>query len=103
MCAGLRSCAIVDAEGEVLAESAPNAWGEGVKRLWGSVEADSAGRAGQVHVATDEGELFAARSGGITAVALTDRFALASLMFCDLRAILRDLDPGSPAPGRARV
>ncbi len=90
MCAELRSCAIVDDAGTVLAESAPNDWGRQVAALWRATEADGR-EAIQVHVADEAGELFAARAGGVTAVALTARFALASLMFCDLRAVLRDL------------
>ena len=91
--ADLRTCAIIDAEGVVLAGSGEVPWGEHVHALW--EVADGAGRIGspatQVHVATQDGELFATRADGITAVALADRFSLASLMFCDLRAALRDL------------
>lgn len=99
MCADLRSCAIVADGGGVLAESAPNDWGAAVPRLWELLDGDRGATAGQIHVGSEGGELFAARLDGITVVALTDRFALASLMFCDLRAVLRDLR--SPAEGGA--
>ena len=45
----------------------------------------------QVHIATEQGEVFALRHGGLAAVAVTERFALASLMFFDMRSVLRDL------------
>ena len=45
----------------------------------------------QVHVATEQGEVFALRHAGLAAVAVTERFALASLMFFDMRSTLRDL------------
>jgi len=53
----------------------------------------------QVHVGTEQGEVFAIRSAGLTAVAVTERFALASVLFFDLRSILRDLATGGD--GRA--
>lgn len=91
--ADLRACAIVGAQGAVLAASGEVAWGDSVRELW--EVADEAGTAGspasQVHVATEAGELFATRAQGVTAVAIADRFTLASLMFCDLRAALRGL------------
>ena len=45
----------------------------------------------QVHIATEQGEVFAIRHAGLAAVAVTERFALASLLFFDMRSILRDL------------
>ncbi|MBA2522680.1 MAG: hypothetical protein H0V25_05035 [Solirubrobacterales bacterium] len=101
ICADLRSCAIVGADGEVLAMSSENGWGAPVEQLWRAADEAGGGEVLQVHVATGGGELFAARSheGGATAVATTNRFALASLMFCDLRAVLRDLElVAGPAP-----
>lgn len=91
MSAEVRSCAIVSARGEVLAESSPNSWSEQIPRLWSALEGEPGSPACQVHVASEAGELFAVRAAGTTAVALTDRFALASLMFCDLRWVLRTL------------
>ena len=49
----------------------------------------------QVHIATEQGEVFAVRDAGLVAVAVTNRFALASLLFFDLRATLRDLARGT--------
>ena len=39
-------------------------------------------------------EVFALRHAGLAAVAVTERFALASLTFFDMRALLRDLAGG---------
>ena len=55
--------------------------------------ADAAGdeRVEQIHVATQAGEVFALRHAGYAAVAVTERFALASLTFFDMRSALREL------------
>jgi hypothetical protein len=42
-------------------------------------------------VATGDGEAFCVRESGLIGVAVTDRFALASLMFFDMRIALREL------------
>jgi predicted regulator of Ras-like GTPase activity (Roadblock/LC7/MglB family) len=96
----LRGGAILDAEGSVLAASdTPERWAEDAGALF-----EVADRAGdepveQVHVATEQGEVFALRHGGLAAVAVTDRFALASLLFFDMRAVLRDLGNGGDGRG----
>jgi hypothetical protein len=91
MSADLRSCAIVDGSGRVLAASEDNDWGAGVAELWSAADELEGAPVTQVHVATAEGEMFATRAGGTTAIALSARHALASLMFCDLRSALREL------------
>ncbi|HEX6687669.1 MAG TPA: hypothetical protein VF085_03265 [Solirubrobacterales bacterium] len=96
----LRGAAILGSDGSVLAASgAPSHWGEGVAALF-----DVADRAGseaveQIHIGTEQGEVFALRHAGLSAVAVTERFALASLTFFDLRSLLRDLAAGGD--GRA--
>jgi hypothetical protein len=90
----LRGAAILDATGAVLAAAGDEgSWGEDAAMLF-----EIADRAGepveQVHVATEQGEVFALRHAGLAAVAVTERFALASLMFFDLRSTLRDLATG---------
>jgi predicted regulator of Ras-like GTPase activity (Roadblock/LC7/MglB family) len=91
----LRGGAILGAGGAVLAASGrPERWREDAAALL-----DAADRAGeepveQLHIATEQGEVFAARHGGLTALAVTDRFALASLLLFDMRAILLDLAQG---------
>ncbi len=94
MSADLRSCAVLDGEGRLLAASRPDRWEELAAELWEAAAESGVAEPEQVHVARDGGELFAVRSPAGTAIALTDRFALASLMLCDLRAALRDLAPG---------
>ncbi|MCB0865283.1 MAG: hypothetical protein KDB58_06180 [Solirubrobacterales bacterium] len=93
MSADLRACALLGPGDEVLACSSEAPWAEQVDELWSAAE--DARRAPQpptqVHVGSEGGEVFALRDGGVTAVAVTDRFTLESLMFCDLRAALREL------------
>ena len=88
----LRGGAILDAEGSVLAASDhPDRWREDAAALL-----DVADRAGseaveQLHIATEQGEVFAVRHAGLVAIAVTDRFALASLLLFDMRSVLRDM------------
>jgi predicted regulator of Ras-like GTPase activity (Roadblock/LC7/MglB family) len=96
----LRGAAIVAAGGEVLAASGDSErWGEDVAGLFAVADAAGDEPAEQVHVATEQGEVFALRHDGLTAVAVTDRFALASLMFFDMRAVLRDVSRGRRGGG----
>ena len=96
----LRGGAILGADGAVLAASGrPERWREDAKALF-----DVADRAGedpveQVHISTEQGEVFALRHAGLAAVAVTDRFALASLLFFDMRSVLRDLASGGDGGG----
>ena len=96
----LRGAAILGPDGSVLAASGePRRWREDAATLF-----EIADRAGeepveQIHIGTEQGEVFALRHTGLAAVAVTDRFALASLFLFDLRALLRDLAAGGD--GRA--
>lgn len=96
----LRGAAILAGDGEVLAGSGDlDRWRDDVAALL-----EIADRAGeepveQVHIGTEQGEVFALRHAGLVAVAVTERFALASLTFFDMRSILRDLATGGD--GRA--
>lgn len=91
----LRGAAILGPHGDVLAASGdPERWREDAAKLF-----EVADRAGeepveQVHIGTEQGEVFAIRHAGLAAVAVTDRFALASLTFFDMRSLLRDLASG---------
>jgi predicted regulator of Ras-like GTPase activity (Roadblock/LC7/MglB family) len=95
----LRGAAILTDGGAVLAASSDaQRWSEDVATLF-----EVADRGGapveQVHIGTEQGEVFALRHAGLAAVVVTDRFALASLTFFDMRAVLRDLASGGD--GRA--
>ncbi len=91
----LRGGAILAGDGQVIAASdQPNRWRDDAAALF-----EIADRAGdepveQVHIATEQGEVFALRQAGLSAVAVTERFALASLLFFDMRSILRGLAAG---------
>jgi predicted regulator of Ras-like GTPase activity (Roadblock/LC7/MglB family) len=96
----LRGGAILGPSGAVLAASdSPDRWGEDAAALL-----EVADRAGeepveQIHIATEQGEVFALRHAGLAAVAVSERFALASLMFFDMRSVLRDLAAGGDGRG----
>lgn len=95
--AGVRACAVLDRRGELLAASAENDgaaldWAGQAERIWAAAADPTRPAPVHVHVATEGGEVFAVRGDGAAIVAIADRFALASLMLCDLRAALRDLD-----------
>jgi hypothetical protein len=88
----LRGGAILNGKGDVLAAAdEPDRWREGAAALFAAADRAGGEPAEQVHVATEQGEVFALRHGGLAAVAVAERFALASLMFFDMRATLRDL------------
>jgi predicted regulator of Ras-like GTPase activity (Roadblock/LC7/MglB family) len=91
----LRGAAILDAEGAVLAASgAADRWRDDAAALFAAAGRADGEPVEQVHVGTEQGEVFALRHAGLAAVAVTERFALASLTFFDLRAMLRDLASG---------
>jgi predicted regulator of Ras-like GTPase activity (Roadblock/LC7/MglB family) len=88
----LRGAAILDSSGAVLAASGDlERWREGAAVLFAVADRAGGEPAEQLHVATEQGEVFALRHAGLAAVAVTERFALASLMFFDMRSALRDL------------
>lgn len=88
----LRGAAILDRDGAVLAASGEaEAWGEATRELLAAADAADPEPAEQVHVGSESGEVFALRHEGMVAVAVTERFALASLMLFDMRQALRDL------------
>jgi hypothetical protein len=101
--AGLRGCAILDDAGRALAASGePGVWGEAASGFLAAADATRSGPpVAQVHVATEDGEAFGLRQGELAMVAVTDRFPLASLVFSDMRAILRDLAAGEVVDRRA--
>jgi hypothetical protein len=96
----LRGAAILDSAGKVLAAvDRPERWRDDAAALFAAADRAGDEPVEQVHVGTEQGEVFALRHAGLAAVAVTERFALASLTFFDLRAMLRDLARGGD--GRA--
>ncbi|HYJ23180.1 MAG TPA: hypothetical protein VEW07_14295 [Solirubrobacterales bacterium] len=88
----LRGAAILDSGGAVLAASGdPERWREDAAALFAVADRADGEPAEQLHVATEQGEVFALRHAGLAAVVVSERFALASLMFFDMRSTLRDL------------
>lgn len=95
----LRGAAILDGDGAVLAASGePERWRDDAAALFAAADRAEAESVERVHVGTEQGEVFALRHAGLAAVAVTERFALASLTFFDMRMLLRDLAgrPGAP-------
>lgn len=92
----LRGAAILAGDGSVLAATGEDdeRWREDAAALFTAADAAGGEAVEQVHVATAQGEVFGLRNEGLAAVAVTDRFALASLMLFDMRATLRDLARG---------
>ena len=107
----LRGAAILGPEGQVLAttDEHPRRWADDAAALFAAADAAEAGSVEQVHIGTEQGEVFAIRHQGLAAVCVTERFALASLMLFDLRSLLRELAsatpnlPGSEPPRSRKV
>jgi hypothetical protein len=99
MAADVRGCALLDAAGDVLAASGDaehrEDWAEAAASLLAAADAIRDEPAAHIHVGTEEGEVFAVRDGGLTMVAVTDRFTLTSLLVSDMRIVLRDAARGS--------
>ena len=92
----LRGCAILSEGGEVLAASGEgDEWGEPARELIAAADAAGGEPVAHAHVATGEGEAFCVRERGYVAVAVTERFTLASLMTFDMRTALRRLAAGA--------
>ncbi len=103
----LRGAAILGPANEVLAGTGeePERWGEDAAALFAVADEAEAAPVEQVHIATEQGEVFAVRNAGLAAVTVTDRFALASLMLFDMRSTLRQLaspDLGGSEPPESR-
>ena len=92
----LRGCAILSEDGEVLAATGDaEAWGDAGRELVAAADSAGAEPVAHAHIATGEGEAFCVREGRYVAVAVTERFTLASLMVFDIRNALRRIS----APG----
>jgi hypothetical protein len=96
MAADLRGCAVLGADGEALAASGDlGRWQEATAVLLGAADLAGDEPFDHVHVGTEDGEVFAVRHGELAMVAVSDRFALASLMLFDMRNALRELAIGA--------
>src|SRR6188474_2371583 len=96
----LRGGAILGSDGVVLAASdRPERWGEDAAALFAIADRAGPDPVEQVHIATEQGEVFALRHAGLVAIVVTERFALASLFFFDMRSVLRDLAAGGDGRG----
>jgi predicted regulator of Ras-like GTPase activity (Roadblock/LC7/MglB family) len=93
----LRGAAVLGPNGEVLAATGEERerWAEDAATLFAAADAAEGPPVEQVHIATEQGEVFAIRNEGLSAVAVTERFALASLLLFDLRSMLRELAKGA--------
>jgi predicted regulator of Ras-like GTPase activity (Roadblock/LC7/MglB family) len=93
----LRGAAVLGPDGEVLAvtDGEPERWAEDAVTLFAAADTAEDAPVEQVHIATEQGEVFAIRNEGLAAVAVTDRFALASLILFDMRSMLRELGKGT--------
>ena len=96
----LRGAAILGPGNVVLAASgSPERWREDAVALFEVADRAGGEPVEQVHLGTEQGEVFALRHAGLAAIAVTERFALASLVFFDMRSLLRDLAGGGAEVG----
>jgi hypothetical protein len=90
--ADLRGCAVLGPSGEALAATGePERWQEAAAMLLGAADLAGDEPAERLHVATEDGEVFAVRHRGVAMVAVSERFALASLILFDMRTVLCEL------------
>jgi hypothetical protein len=87
----IRGGAILGPAGVLAASGEREGWAGPAAELLAAADAAASGAASHAHVATEDGEAYAVRLAGLAMVAVTDRFALASLVLADMRATLRDL------------
>ena len=92
----IKASVLFSADGKKAATSRPGETGEQLRELAAQLfkraeEADDQ-TVSQVEVSTGDGAVYAVRDENWTAAVVTGRFALASLMFYDLRTVLQDLE-----------
>jgi hypothetical protein len=96
MAGDVRGAAILAPDGSLLAASGDaEAWSEACRELLAAADAGAGRPVTHAHVGTEDGEVFAVRQDAFALVAASERFALASLLFSDIRAVLRDLVRGA--------
>jgi predicted regulator of Ras-like GTPase activity (Roadblock/LC7/MglB family) len=94
----IRAAVLLDENGALAAHSAPDGDGARMRALAQELfeRAEAAGEEPaepprQLEVSLPSGAVYALREGGWTLAVITGRFAMASLMFYDLRNVLTDL------------
>lgn len=93
----MRGCAIFDEDSILGATGGGEGWLEAGRALLDAADRAAGAEATHAHVATEDGEAFVLRTGSLAMVAVTDRFVLASLVFADMRAALREAALQAPA------
>lgn len=86
----IRGGAILGPDGVLAASGDSSAWDEAGRSLLEAADRAAGSPATHAHIATEEGEVFAVRAGTLAMVAVASRFTLASLVFADMRAALRE-------------
>lgn len=92
----LKGAAIVDGSGRTIATTgSAGQWGGKLEELLAAVDEVRERDVDSAHLATDLAEIFVVREAGLTLVAVTARFVLASLTSFDMRMALRDAAKGA--------
>jgi hypothetical protein len=92
MSGDVRGAVILGPEGAALAASGDSErWTEAARAMLAAADAAAGEPVSHAHVGTEDGEAFAVRRGGFALVAAAERFTLASLVFADMRAVLREV------------
>ncbi|MFL5953413.1 MAG: hypothetical protein ACJ76I_04800 [Gaiellaceae bacterium] len=96
MSTDVKATVVLSTDGRTAAASKPGEPGDRLRELTRQlfVHADAADRqpVSQVEVSTGVGSVYAVRDERWIIGVVTGRFALSSLMFYDLRSVLRDLE-----------
>ena len=88
----LRGCALLAADGSVLAASGDGErWASAAREFLEAADEAAGEPVEHAHVGTEDGEAYAVRHGELAMLAVTERFTLSSLVLFDMRTILRDL------------
>jgi predicted regulator of Ras-like GTPase activity (Roadblock/LC7/MglB family) len=94
----IKASVVMATDGRIAAASKPGEAGDRLRaltrELFERADAADSDVVTQVEVATGDGAVYAARDERWTIAVVTGRFALASLMFYDLRNVLGDLAGG---------
>lgn len=94
----IRGGAILGRDGVLAATGDKARWVDAAQAVLEAADRAAGEPATHAHVATEEGEVFAVRSGDLAMVAVAARFTLASLVFADMRAALRQARGSAATP-----